>query len=141
MMISESALTPKNLVIAYYGATLVFALLDFLLDFNIRLAFLDAWPGWRALYYALCLGLFVLMLRWPAWVGYLATGETLLTLSLLILTMAIRVMIVTDEMIDTGRGYVSVRELANFLISGTILYLSLLRGPLGESHEFRRTPP
>jgi hypothetical protein len=136
-MISGSVRGPTKLVIVYYGATVAFALLDYLLGFNIRLMFLEPWPGWRALYYALCLGLFVLMLWRPAWAGCLATGETLLTLSLLILTMAMRVMLVTDEMIDIGSGYVSIREVANLLISGTILYLALLRGMAGDRRKFR----
>ena len=32
----------------------VFLLLDYLVDFNVRLAFLDPWPAWRAVYYLFC---------------------------------------------------------------------------------------
>ena len=48
--------------------------------------------------------------------------------------MAKRVMIVTDEMIEEGRGFVSVNELLNFAISGTIVYFSLMRGVLAQKH-------
>jgi len=135
-MMSESAVfSPAKLVTGYYGATVVFVILDYLLDFNIRLMFLDAWPGWRALYYAVCLGFFGLMLWRPMWSRYIGAAESLLALSLLIISMAMRVMIVTDEMIEEGRGFVSVNELLNFVISGTIVYISLMRGVLGGKHK------
>ncbi len=38
-----------GLVTGYDGATIIFVMLDYHLDFNIRLVFLEAWPGWRAL--------------------------------------------------------------------------------------------
>ncbi len=44
-------------------------------------------------------------------------------------------MIVTDEMIEEGRGFVTVNELLNFAIAGTITYVSLMRGVLGERHK------
>ena len=47
-----------------------------------------------------------------------------------------RVMIVTDEMIEEGRGFVTVNELLNFAIAGTITYLSLMRGTLVREHKF-----
>jgi len=47
------------------------------------------------------------MLRRPAWSSYIGAPESLLTLSLLIISMAMRVMVVTDEMIEEGRGFVT----------------------------------
>ncbi len=129
-----ASFTPAKLITTYYGATILFVILDYLLDFNIRLIFLDAWPGWRALYYAVCLGLFGLMLWRPAWSSYIGVAESLLTLSLLIISMALRVLVVTDEMIEEGRGFVTVRELLNFVIAGSITYVSLMRGLLAEKH-------
>jgi hypothetical protein len=126
-----------RLVTGYYGATVIFIILDYLLNFNIRLSFLDAWPGWRALYYGICLCLFGIMLWRPLWSRHIAAAESLLTLSLLIISTAARVMIVTDEMIEEGRGFVSVNELLNFVIAGTITYFSLMQGVLGEKRKFR----
>ncbi len=119
-----------------HGATAIFVILDYLLDFNIRLIFLDGWPGWRALYYGVCLCLFGIMLWRPSWSSHIAAAESLLTLSLLIISTAARVMIVTDEMIEEGRGFVTVNELLNFAIAGTITYVSLMRGVLGHKHKF-----
>ena len=44
-------------------------------------------------------------------------------------------MIVTDEMIEERRGFVTVNELLNFAIAGTITYVSLMRGVLASKHE------
>jgi hypothetical protein len=132
----SSLIASTRLVTGYYGATVIFVILDYLLDFNIRLIFLDAWPAWRALYYGVCLGLFGLMLWRPSWSSHIGAGESLLTLSLLIISMAARVLIVTDEMIEQGRGFVTVNELLNFMIAGTITYFSLMRGMLGKKHKF-----
>ncbi len=49
--------------------------------------------------------------------------------------MATRVMIVSDEMIEQGRGFVTVNELLNFAIAGTISYLSLMRGVLRDKRK------
>lgn len=130
-----ASFTPTRLITGYYGATVLFVILDYLFDFNIRLIFLEDWPGWRGLYYGACLGFFGLMLWRPGLSNYIGAAESLLTLSLLIISMAMRVMIVTDEMIEEGRGFVTVRELLNFVIAGTVTYISLMRGVLAEKHE------
>ena len=132
----STATASTRLVTGYYGATVIFVILDYLLDFNIRLMFLDGWPVWRGLYYCACFGFFGLMLMRPSWSSYIGSVESLLTLSLLIISMATRVMIVTDEMIEQGRGFVTVNELLNFAIAGTITYFSLMRGVLADKHKF-----
>ena len=131
----NASFSSSRLVTAYYGATVIFVILDYLLDFNIRLVFLEAWPGWRALYYGVCLGFFGLMLWRPGWSSYIGAAESLLTLSLLIINMAMRVLVVTDAMIEEGRGFVTLNELLNFLIVGSITYFSLVRGVLTNKHK------
>jgi hypothetical protein len=125
-----------RLITGYYGATVIFILLDYLLDFNIRLIFLDAWPAWRTLYYGMCLCFFGVMLWRPSWSSAIGAAESLLTLSALIISTATRVMIVSDEMIEEGRGFVTVNELLNFAIAGTISYLSLMGGVLRDKRKF-----
>jgi len=124
-----------RLITGYYGATVIFVLLDYLLNFNIRLIFLNDWPVWRGLYYGACFGFFGVMLMRPSWSSTIAAAESLLTLSALIITTATRVMIVSDEMIEEGKGFVTVNELLNFAIAGTISYVSLMRGVLGDKHK------
>ena len=106
----------------YYAATLVFLVLDFVFNINVRVAFLEAWPGWRIAYYVACLALLGLMFRFPGWSALLGVAESLLTLVALILSMAVRVMVVTEDMIEAGRGFVSTQELVNFVISGGIAW-------------------
>ena len=114
----------ETLLLAYYGATVVFMALDYLFGLNVRLTFLDAAPGWRFAYYLLCFLCFGLMLWKPGWRAWVSAGESLLTLSLIILSTALRVIIVSDDMIETGRGYLGVRELVNFVLSSTVVYAS-----------------
>jgi len=131
----STSFNSTRLITSYYGATIIFVILDYLLDFNIRLVFLDAWPAWRALYYSACVGFFGLMLWRPGWSSYIGAAESLLTLSLLIISMAVRVLVVTDAMIEEGRGFVTLNELLNFLIVGSITYFSLMRGVLTNKHK------
>lgn len=47
--------TATGLLRIDYAATLIFVVLDYFLNINVRLAFLEAWPEMRALYYLTCL--------------------------------------------------------------------------------------
>jgi hypothetical protein len=118
----------QRLLIAYYAATLLFLLFDYVLHINVRLAFLEAWPGWRAAYYALCFSCLALLLWRPALAEIVGAVESLLTLVALILNMAIRSMVVTDEMLETGVGLVTTPEIINFIISGSIAYYAWFNG-------------
>ena len=51
----------------YYLATVVFLLLDVILDVNIRIAFFESNPVLRASYYAIIFTCMVLILWRPAW--------------------------------------------------------------------------
>lgn len=112
----------------YYAATAAFLLLDYVFDINVRVAFLDQWPGWRFLYYAFCFAIFAAIAWRPALAGILGVAESLLTLVALIVTMALRVMVVTDDMIDGGTGVVTTQEIINFVLSGGIAWFYWQRG-------------
>ena len=105
----------------YYAATVVFIVLDYFLDINVRLAFLEQAPIWRGTYYAfilLCLGL---MVRWPQWTTLIGTIESVLILAFLIIHMGIRVML------PSGPA-VTISELINFVLSGAAAYIAYWRG-------------
>ena len=123
---------------AYYGGTVVFVLADYLLDINVRLAFLDGYPGWRALYYLFCAGCFFLIWRYPAWSRTIATAESLLTVSSLIISMGLRVYLPNDAMIEEGRVPVTPSEIWNFLLSGGAAYLALISRSRGAKTELER---
>ena len=112
----------------YYAATILFLLLDFVLGVNVRVAFLEPFPMARLAYYLVCFVLFALMLWRPGWALLIATIESLVAVVALTFSMALRVMIVTDEMIGTGVGFVTTEEIFNYLIVGGIAYFSWTQG-------------
>ncbi|MGI9205490.1 MAG: hypothetical protein ACR2Q3_15860 [Woeseiaceae bacterium] len=118
----------SNLLRLYYAATALFLLLDYALGINVRLASLAPFPGWRALYYLLCFGCLALMVWRPDWSQWIATLESLLTLSMLIIAMGVRVMTVSDTMLTTGAGFITSEEVINFIISGGAAWIAYTRG-------------
>jgi hypothetical protein len=112
----------------YYAATIIFVLLDFFLGISIRAAFLDPYPMARLAYYVFCYACLAIMLWQPAWALIIGIAESLVAVVALTLSMGVRVMAVTDEMIESGRGFVTVQEICNFLIVAGIAYLSYLQG-------------
>jgi len=121
----KSDLVPGGkLLVAYYAATAAYMAMDYLFGVNLRLTFLDPYPGWRLIYYVFCFLCLGMMLWKPAWRSYVAAGESLLTLSMIILSTAVRVVIVDDDMIEGGRGFLGLRELVNFVVTSTVVYIS-----------------
>ena len=119
---------PRTLLVAYFAATALFVALDFGIGLNVRVAFLEAAPGLRAAYYGLCFLCLAVMLWRPAWTAIVGGIESLFALAALIVTMGIRVMVVTDDMLETGTGFVTMPEIVNFMIAAGAAYVSWLRG-------------
>ena len=125
--------TPGNpvsskILVLYYAATVLFLLLDFALGFNIRLAFLESLPMARIAYYAVCFTCLGLMLWRPAWTVLIGAFESIVTLSALIIGMGVRTLLLTDRMLETGTGFITMPEIYNFLISGGIAYIAWMKG-------------
>ena len=112
----------------YYAATALFLLLDFWLGVNVRVAFLDTLPTARIAYYGVCFACLALMLWRPGWTTLIGTFESLVTLIALIFSMAIRVMIPNDAIFEENAAFVSVQEIINFLIAGSIAYYAWVKG-------------
>lgn len=121
-------MTRRGILVFYYAGTALFLLLDYVLNLNVRLAFLDSQPLLKALYYGVLLGCLVAVLVRPGWTMAVGAVESLVTLVGLIFSMALRSMVVTDAMIETGAGVVTPREIVNFLLAGSIAYISWMRG-------------
>jgi hypothetical protein len=113
---------------AYYFATVLFLLLDIVFNVNVRIAFLESHTTLRALYYAVIFACMALMLWRPGWTVAISAIESLVTLVALILSMGMRTMLVTDEMLDGGGGFVTMPEIINFMITGSIAYVAFMRG-------------
>jgi hypothetical protein len=118
----------SKLLVLYYAATTVFLVLDYTMGFNVRIAFLDPYPAARLAYYGVCFTCLALMLWRPAWTVLISAFESLVTLSALIIGMGMRTLLVTDRMLDTGAGLVTMPEIYNFMISGGIAYVAWVRG-------------
>lgn len=117
----------QRVITLYYAATIIFLLLDYLLGLNLRVAFLDAFPLWRAAYYAVLLLCLAIIMRQPSVAAIVGAFESLVTLAALIISFGSRVMLVSDAMLEGG-DVVRMPEVVNFLISGSIAYYAWARG-------------
>lgn len=115
-------------LIGYYWATILFVLLDFIVSLNIRAAFLEPWPMARAAYYAFCFVCLVLILRRPGWATAVVTVESLISLVALILGMSVRIMVPNDAIFEESVNIVTIQEIVNFVIVGTVAYIAWVRG-------------
>jgi hypothetical protein len=118
----------SKFLIIYYAATAVFLSMDFGFGINVRAAFLDDMPDLRMGYYLVLFGCFGLMLWRPQWSTIIGVIESLATIIALIFNMALRSMVITDTMLETGTGFVTVAEIINFIIVGGAAYVSYLQG-------------
>lgn len=115
--------TASRLLLGYYDATLLFLFLDFGLDVDVRLSFLDGAPAWKAGYYGFCIGCAAIM-HWRPELGTLIGAvEGLITMLGLIIGMYLGY---------TLAGVSSFSELfqvlLNYAISGYFAHLSWSRG-------------
>jgi hypothetical protein len=83
---------------AVYLSTPLFAALDYLYGISLRIPFLDALPGAKALYYAVAMGCGIAIMARPGWTAAIGFTESVINISLLILS--------------TGAAYVGVLESA-----------------------------
>lgn len=121
-------MTAERVLPWYYAASIVFLLLDYGAGINLRVAFLEPWPIARGAYYAACLACFGLMIWRPGWALAIGTVESLVTIVALILSMAVRVMVPNDAIFSGNASFVTLQEIMNFLISGSVAYLAWVRG-------------
>ena len=112
----------------YYAGTLLFLLMDYGFGVNVRLAFLESLPNARLAYYGICFICFALMLWRPGWITLIGTFESLVTLIALIIAMAVRVMVPNDAIFAENGGFVTIQEVINFVISGSVAYLAWMNG-------------
>ena len=121
-------MSTQRWLIGYYGATLLFVLLDFLVSLNIRAAFLEPWPVARAGYYAFCFACLAGILWRPGWATAIVTLESLISLVALIFGMAVRIMVPSDAIFAESPNIVTIQEIVNFVIVGTVAYFAWVRG-------------
>ncbi|MDJ0938272.1 MAG: hypothetical protein QNJ00_00780 [Woeseiaceae bacterium] len=115
--------TLNHQLFAYYAATVLFVVLDVLLDINIRLSFLADAPVWRGVYYAFCIACAVVM-RWrPDLSVFIGAVEGLITIIGLIFSMYL------GHTLAGAKDMGDVAQLVlNYAISGYFAYMSWRRG-------------
>jgi hypothetical protein len=118
----------ERVLALYYVATFGFVLLDYGLGINVRVAFFEARPDLRAAYYGFCLVCLVALFLRPSWTILIGTFETMVTMVALILSIALRVMVPNDAIIEQSAGIVTPQEIVNFLIGGLAAHFTWLRG-------------
>lgn len=121
-------LPSQNIIRLYYLATVAFLLFDVFLNINVRVAFLESSPELRATYYAAVFTCMALMLWRPEWTVIISAIESLVALVALIISMGMRTILVTDAVLEGDTTFVTVPEIINFVISGSIAYLAFMRG-------------
>ncbi len=109
-------------------ATAVFVLLDVTAGINIRIAFFENAPTLKWTYYLVCFGLAGFMLWRPMMTTLLSVVESLVVVVALTLTMGMRVMTVSSGALESGGSVVTMEEILNFVISGSIAYFAWVRG-------------
>jgi hypothetical protein len=119
---------PHRILQAYYAATIVFLMLDYGGGLNVRVAGLEGFPQLKAGYYLVIFGCLGLTLWRPAWSTAVGVIESLATMVTLIFSVALRSMIPTGQMLETGAGFPGVPELVNFLVAGGIAWYAWQRG-------------
>jgi len=119
---------PRRVLQAYYAATIVFLMLDYGMGLNVRTAGLEGLPGLKAGYYLVLFACLGLTLWLPTWSTAVGVVESLATLVTLIFSVALRSMLPTEQMLETGSGFLGVPELVNFVIAGGIAWYAWQRG-------------
>lgn len=129
-------MSPKpaaRLVILYYVATPLFALLDLGGGVNLRLAGLEGHTVLRVVYYLLCAACAGVAWRRPRWAPVIGLAEGTLTITLLILGVMLPI-VTLPSTIDTEGAVRLAAQLpeavANLVLSGTVWIVSLIRNPL-----------
>ncbi|MDJ0904512.1 MAG: hypothetical protein QNI96_00730 [Woeseiaceae bacterium] len=118
----------RNILRIYYAATALFVSLDFGFGVNVRAAFLESAPTLRVLFYVVLFGCFALVIWRPAWTNVVGLVESVVTLAALIISMALRSMMITHDVFATGAGPVTLAEIVNFMIAGGAAYVSYTQG-------------
>ena len=120
--------TAANVLLLYYAATAVFLILDFAVDFNVRLSFLEPYPEARIAYYGICFFCLGMMVWRPAWTELIGAFESLITLVALIFAMGMRTIVPTGRMLESAGGLVTIQEIINFILAGSIAYVAWAHG-------------
>jgi hypothetical protein len=116
-----------RLVGAIYWSTPLFVALDVWYGISIRIPFLDAAPGAKAAYYALELACAMAMAIRPQWTSMIGYAESMLNISLLVLTTGVAYLGILDSAASPD-GLIAnpftPQRVASLVLSATVLAAS-----------------
>ena len=118
----------RRILLAYYAATALFLILDYALNVNLRLSFLEGRPDLRAAYYGVCFVCLALMMWRPAWTVLIGAFESLITIVLLIVGMWVKFVLISEDPLEYETSPLRAQAIFNYLISGAIAYVAWFRG-------------
>jgi hypothetical protein len=119
---------PERVVTAYYWLTPLFWAADALFGWNVRAAALEGHPGWKALYYLLCLGCGALVWARPTLTRLVGVAESSVNLLLLVLGMLLPYFQLIDRIPAgefPGPGEFTIAKSLGFLVAGLVAWASL----------------
>jgi len=120
--------TAASVLLLYYAATAVFLILDFAFGVNVRLSFLEPYPEARIAYYGICFFCLGMMVWRPERTELIGAFESLVTLVALILAMGMRTIVPTARMLEGTGDPVTIQEVINFILAGSIAYVAWAHG-------------
>lgn len=118
----------SRLIRLYYGLTPIFAVLDLAFGVSVRAAGIPS-AGWRAVYYAFAAGCWLVIRRFPKWTPAVGVGESAVNVFLLVFSVMGPIFALPAAAAGDGDLTFSfgLPQMANLLLSGTILVLSFHR--------------
>lgn len=120
---------PARVVLAWYLATPVFAVLDLVFGVNVRLAFLDQQPALRMTWYALAVGCAAAVARWPARAGVIGLAESAASIALLVVGAGTAYLRALDAALAEPAVIAppfSPADVANLILSAGVLIVSYI---------------
>jgi hypothetical protein len=118
---------PALFVRAVYWSTPIFVALDFIYGVSLRIPFLDALPGTKAVYYVADLACAVAITARPRWTAAVGFAESTLNIALLVLSTGAAYLAVLDSAVSPDVVIVNPftpQAVASLAISALVLAAS-----------------
>lgn len=121
--------TARRVLLAYYAATPVFALLDLAVGVNVRVTFFDATPALKLTYYLVAFACAGAIWRWPDHAARVGLVESGANIALLVLGVGLAYLRLLDAAGAEGPMPLSPLrgpEVINLVVSAAVLAFSYL---------------
>jgi hypothetical protein len=126
---APAARSVRGVDLYYLVGTPVFALLDHFGGISVRAAFLDGWPAARYAYYGVCFGCGLAAWRAPSKARFIAMGESMVNIVLLIFSIMLGYYATIDRVANDlpTDDLLGPQRAANLVIAAGALMFSYFR--------------